>query len=263
MNQAVKPSILFVQGSFQVPEIYAKLTGALKARDFQVIHPTLPSLAGQDLPDFPSKSLFDDAQVVQNELKQLIEQEGKPVLVVMHSYGGLVGGQAIPEELTWSKRKEKGLSGGVIHLFYFAAFILTIGQSVLGTFGESPNNIVYPDGRFSLKDAANILYNDLPRDQAEFWESKIINQSHAVQTTELTRTAYAYLPSTYLICENDQAAPAQYQEMFAGTAGATVEKIAAGHSPWFTKNEELVDYITKTAMKAMEQYSCHQEGSSE
>lgn len=252
MGPSPRPSILFVQGSFQLPEVYNKLTNALEARHFHVVHPTLPSLTGQDKPNFTSKSLIDDAQVVQNELKRLIEKEGKPVLVLMHSYGGLVGSQAIPEELTWTKRKEKGLSGGVIHLFYFAAFILTIGQSVLGTFGESPNNVVYPDGRFSLKDAAKILYNDLPTKEAEFWESKIINQSYAVQTTELTRTAYTYLPSTYLICENDQAAPPQYQEMFAGNAKSEVLKISAGHSPWFTKNSELVDKITTTAVQALE-----------
>ncbi|KAH7305263.1 catalytic protein [Stachybotrys elegans] len=255
MTQILKPSILFVQGSFQIPEVYSRLTAALEARHFHVVHPKLPSLIGQEKPDFATKSLVEDAEAVQSELKRLVEVEGKPVLVVMHSYGGLVGSQAVPEELTWAKRNEKGLAGGVIHLFYFAAFILTIGQSVLGTFGESSNNIVYPDGRFSLKDAANILYNDLPPKEAQFWESKIINQSYAVQSTEVTRAAYLYLPSTYMICQNDQAAPAQYQEMFAATAHADILKIEAGHSPWFTKNEELVDSIEKTATEAFEKLS--------
>jgi hypothetical protein len=60
----------------------------------------------------------------------------------MHSYGGLVGSNAISKELSFAYRKQAGLLGGVIHLHYIAAFVLDVGQTVLGTFGESPNNDV-------------------------------------------------------------------------------------------------------------------------
>ena len=63
-------------------------------------------------------------------------------MVVMHSYGGLVGSEAILEELSYSKRQAQGLQEGVLHLFYFTAIILGVGQSVLGTFGKSPFNDV-------------------------------------------------------------------------------------------------------------------------
>ncbi len=62
----------------------------------------------------------------------------------MHSYGGLVGSEATVEDLGWAKRKEQGLAGGVIHFIFFSAFLLSKGQSVLGAFGESPNNIIKP-----------------------------------------------------------------------------------------------------------------------
>jgi hypothetical protein len=54
----------------------------------------------------------------------------------------LVGSNAIPKELSFKYRESVGLSGGVIHLFYIAALVLDECQSVLGTFGESPNNDV-------------------------------------------------------------------------------------------------------------------------
>lgn len=76
------------------------------------------------------------------QLIRLIEYEFKTVVVVMHSYGGLVGSEAIPPGLTFLDRKKRGLKGGVIHLFFFAAFLLEVGQSVLSAFGESPNNDV-------------------------------------------------------------------------------------------------------------------------
>jgi hypothetical protein len=60
----------------------------------------------------------------------------------MHSYGGLVGSNTIPKELGFEYRKLAGLCGGVFHLLYIAGLVLDKGQSVLGTFGESPNNDV-------------------------------------------------------------------------------------------------------------------------
>jgi hypothetical protein len=53
-----------------------------------------------------------------------------------------VGSNAISEELSFSYRRSHDLPGGVIHLFYFTAFILGEKQTVLGAFGESPNNDV-------------------------------------------------------------------------------------------------------------------------
>jgi len=60
----------------------------------------------------------------------------------MHSYGGLVGSEATIEELSYINRQARGPPGGVIHLFFYAAFLLQEGQSVLSAFGESPNNDV-------------------------------------------------------------------------------------------------------------------------
>jgi hypothetical protein len=58
----------------------------------------------------------------------------------MHSYGGLVGSEAIPEALSYLNRQSRNLRGGVIHLFMFSAFLLEEGKSVLDAFGVSPND---------------------------------------------------------------------------------------------------------------------------
>lgn len=133
------PTILIIQGSFQTPLVYKGLLDSLKAKGYPTIHPPLPSCSNVDSPDFPTISLADDALAIRKELTRLIEKERKLVFVVMHSYGGIVGTEAIPEELSYSRRQSKNLPGGVFHLFFFSAFILAEGQSVLGTFGESPN----------------------------------------------------------------------------------------------------------------------------
>ena len=136
------PTVLLVQGSFQIPEVYDKLVRGLVAQGYPTIHPELPSCSNTDSADFPQLSLVDDALAIRTELTRLIEHEGKTVVVVMHSYGGLVGSEAITEEVSYAKRQDRGLPGGVVHLFLYAAFLLSEGQSVLSAFGESPNNDV-------------------------------------------------------------------------------------------------------------------------
>lgn len=136
------PTILLVQGSFQIPQVYEKLVKGLEDRGYPTIHPQLPSCSNVDSPNFPQLSLVDDASAIHKELSRLIESEGRNVVVVMHSYGGLVGSEATTEELSYTNRQARGLPGGVIHLFFYTAFLLQEGQSVLGVFGESPNNDV-------------------------------------------------------------------------------------------------------------------------
>lgn len=136
------PTILLIQGSFQIPQVYEKLVKGLVAQGYPTIHPQLPTCSNTESPDFPKLSLADDASAIRTELTRCIEGEGKTVVVVMHSYGGLVGSEAITEELSYVKRKAQNLPGGVIHLFFYAAFLLKEGQSVLSAFGESPNNDV-------------------------------------------------------------------------------------------------------------------------
>ena len=266
------PTIVLVQGSFQTPEVYSKLVRGLVAQGYPTVHPQLPSCSNTDSPDFPKISLVDDALAIRTELIRQIEYEGKIVVMVLHSYGGLVGSEAVPEELTWAKRQAQGLPGGVIHIFFYAAFLLSEGQSVLSVFGESPNNDVkvstlniyltyarnpqklskpQPDGRFYILHGDQTLYNDLPPSEASLWASRLIPQSYQVQTTKLTRAAWRYVPSTYLICENDHAAPVQYQESFAASAKALVERCSAGHSPHLSQTVLLVRKIHEAVQKAV------------
>ena len=141
-NEFCPPTIVLVQGSFQIPQVYTQLVQGLVARGYPTIHPQLPTCSNTDGANFPQLSLVDDALAIRTELTRQIEDEGKTVVVIMHSYGGLVGSEAITEELGYAKRRAQSLPGGVIHLFFYSAFLLDEGQSILSAFGESPNNDV-------------------------------------------------------------------------------------------------------------------------
>ncbi|KAJ0417428.1 alpha/beta-hydrolase [Aspergillus carlsbadensis] len=239
-----RPEIVFVQGSFQTPLVYNDAVTRLRDLGYPVTLPPLPSCSDVDAADFPTRTLTDDANAVTKVVERLVE-DGKTVVVVMHSYGGLVGSEAIPESLSYTARRARGQRGGVLHLFYFAAVLLEKGKSVLGAFGESPNNDVREDGRFFIKNGSSTLYSDLPSAEAQLWESRLIAQSYRVQTTPVTRAAYEYIPSTYLVCENDRAVPPEIQRMFAALAGARVEACGAGHSPMLSQTGMLVARIAR------------------
>jgi pimeloyl-ACP methyl ester carboxylesterase len=93
--------------------------------------PELPSV-GAD----PPRSLHDDARHVRAELELLIEH-GEKIIVVMHSYGGMVGTQAAAR-LGLAERARKGQQGGVIRLFYACSFMLPAGFDLDGSLGGLP-----------------------------------------------------------------------------------------------------------------------------
>ncbi|KAL8776351.1 MAG: hypothetical protein Q9194_003203 [Teloschistes cf. exilis] len=248
---AESPTIVLVQDSFQVPAVYERLVHSLHNLGYMTIQPRLPSCSDTGGPEYPKTTLIDDALAVRKELVRQVEYQHQTVVVVMHSYGGLVGGEAIPEDLSYTKRQSFGLPGGVIHLFYFCAYVLDQGESLLGTCGDRPSTNVHPDGRIYFLEGERKLYNDLPEPEASTWASRLMPSSRKVQTTILTRAAWRYTPSTYLVCENDQALPPHDQAGFAATAKAHVETCTAGHSPMLSSPDMLAQKIHQATLKAI------------
>ncbi|PVH99908.1 alpha/beta-hydrolase [Periconia macrospinosa] len=242
MGSSGKPVVVLLQGAFQLPDVYHKFARLIESHGFPVVQPSYPSLAGQDEPDFTKKTLADDVQVVEAAIRKLVEDENKTVVVAMHSYGGLVGAESVPEDLTLKRRKERGLSGGVAYFFYNAAFVMPKGQSVATAVGDSPNHDHW-DGRFKMRDPLTTMYHDMPEDEAKLWADKVVAQSNAIKDTVMTRCAYTYVPSTYVVCTEDRAVPAPVQEMFAHTAGSTVKKIDAGHSAMLSRPETVAHLL--------------------
>lgn len=67
-------------------------------------------------------TLEDDAASQRQHLTPLVEA-GRDVFLVAHSYGGAVTSQMVTEDLSARSRRAKHLSGGVVGLFYMAAWV--------------------------------------------------------------------------------------------------------------------------------------------
>lgn len=70
---------------------------------------------------------------------------------VLHSYGGIVGSEAVHESFGKQARRGNGKSGGVVALLYMTAFVLPKGDSLASARGPTPPFITEKVGRNALK----------------------------------------------------------------------------------------------------------------
>ena len=126
-----KPVVLFVHGSWHSPAHFKPIVDLFQSTGYRALCPRLPTLN----PPQSTTSLPDDAACIRSELKTLIEDEGEDVIVAMHSYGGIVGTEAV--DAVWNKqsRQARGQPGGVLRLLYICAFVLPLNASLVSGFG--------------------------------------------------------------------------------------------------------------------------------
>ena len=124
-----KPTIVFVPGVWHLPECFDSTRELLSEKGFTseaIAHPSV----GAKLPD---KTLADDVSSLRTRLVALAD-EGKEIVLIAHSYGGLVGGCAV-EDLGFTDRAKAGKKGGVTILVYMCALVGTKGASMLEMLG--------------------------------------------------------------------------------------------------------------------------------
>lgn len=123
------PTFVFSMGAWIVPTFFDATQSHLETLGFPSACPAHPSIGAEP----PSKTLDDDVTSLRNVLTTFAD-EGREIIVVAHSYGGVVASSAV-EGLTKAARAAAGRAGGVVKVIYLAAFALDKGQSLLGMLG--------------------------------------------------------------------------------------------------------------------------------
>ncbi|KAH8703628.1 Alpha/beta hydrolase fold-1 [Talaromyces proteolyticus] len=256
MEGTMKPTaILIVHGAYFLPAAWTPFMDDLIQAGFTVRCPRLPT-CGDERP--PKALLEDDVKVVRQAATELIEQ-GHKILVLAHSYGGVVTTEAINPSF-YAEGTTHPNSAGVVSLAYLAAFLVQPGDTVVGAMSKHiPSGEVdleiNDDGTAFAKNAPTSFYNDIESARAEeLAQNNVTHNSGAVLTLTIRSAPWKSLPTTYIHCMRDKALvfPLQQilvEEALATSRSATFDRafIDSGHCPFISRPNELLQIIKKIA----------------
>ena len=130
-RMSINPTIVLVTGAFHVDSAVDILGGRLQEAGYNTRSLGLRTVGN------PGLTPNDDAAFLEKELLiPLIEQQGKDVVLYLHSYAGFPGSVAI-HGLSKQERSAQGKKGGIVGLIYQSAFIPKEGDTLLKMIGGS------------------------------------------------------------------------------------------------------------------------------
>ena len=184
---------------------------------------------------------------------------GERVLLILHSYGDMVGTGAV-EGLSFLKRKASGLPGGVIHLLYLCAYILTPGSTLLGVVKEAGFDKVWDDhvdtaedGSTALRDPGLLFFSGrADKSVVDKALTTLVRFPQSVFEAASVGSAYRIVPTTYVFTKSDYTVPHTYQENMRRKVreeGAEPKVVTydADHSIFITMEKEMVGMALEAA----------------
>jgi pimeloyl-ACP methyl ester carboxylesterase len=195
-------------------------------------------LSARDVVQNPTLSLEGDVAAT----RQVIDAQDGPVVLVGHSYGGVV--------IT-----EAGRHDGVAGLVYIAAFAPDKGESVNSLIADPPPGAPVPpilpprDGFLFLdrEKFAESFAGDLPLEGAGFMADSQVPWGVDALGGAATEPAWRTKPSWYLVATDDRMIPPPAQRAMSERIGATTAEVAASHSVYLSQPDAVADLIRRAA----------------
>ncbi|OAL01997.1 alpha/beta-hydrolase [Phaeosphaeriaceae sp. SRC1lsM3a] len=245
-----KPQLVFVSGAWHVPAHFAPLESKLSALGYTCHIKQMPSVGSSN----PPKDLSEDIAFIRSAVEKAIGPDGNDVVVLCHSWGGVVTGSAL-SRLSKKVREEGGQKGGVVRTGYMTAFMIPEGVSITDAIGGKKATWYDEEDPYAYAREPNVFYNDLSPTEQKHWFSLI--QSHAVATfySKTSAASWLEIPTSYLLCEDDLAIPILGQEAMTDKVkelGGDIEvtRVKSGHSPFLSKVEETAAWVEGVVRKA-------------
>ncbi|GLK46043.1 MULTISPECIES: alpha/beta hydrolase [Novosphingobium] len=219
--------IVLVHGLFIGPWAWTRVREILSSR-FTVHAPQLPFA-----------SLETDAALVR-ELVASLNSQGRTILLVGHSYGGMVISQA---------------GHDAAHLCYLGALLPEPGQTAADVSGICVSAtcaeamVSSDDGKWisldSEKSVAALYHLCLPTDVA-FASARHRPAPAAIFAETVQRPAWLDRPATYIVCDGDQAVAPAYQRACGQRLGSMLN-VSGDHSAFFSADMEVATAIAGLA----------------
>ena len=186
----------------------------------------------------PTISLADDVAAT----KRIVHAQNRPVILVGHSYGGVV--------IT-----EAGNDPKVAGLVYIAAFAPDKGESVSSLIKDPPPGAPVPpilppqDGYLSLdktKFAASFAA-DVDKDKAAFMADSQVPWGVEALSGAISEPAWKTKPSWYLVATDDKMIPPPAQRLMSKRAGSTVVEVPGSHAIYVSQPNAVAALIEEAA----------------
>ncbi len=224
---AVPVSVVLVHGGFVDGSGWEDVYKILRKDGYQV-----------SIVQNPTTSLADDVTAT----RRVIAEQKSPVVLVGHSYGGVV--------IT-----EAGTDPRVASLVYIAAFAPDRGESVAALIkdpapGAPVPPILPPQDGFLLLDKAKFpeaFAGDLPKDKAEFMANSQVPWGVAALNGAVTEPAWRSKPTWYLVATDDKMIPPAAQQLMSKRAGAQVVETKGSHAVYVSQPDAVARIIKRAA----------------
>ena len=188
----------------------------------------------------PDPGALGDMYADADAVKAALDEEDEPVVLVGHSYGGMVTTDAAAGH------------GNVRHLVY-VTWVMPERDETLASFGggREPGPWMDPrpeDGTMGVK--AELLPGAFMQDCDEAAVAgaleRLTRQPLAVFGQTPRAVAWREKPSTYVVCAEDRATPPEAQREFARRADRVVE-LPTDHHPMLSRPELLAQALAEAA----------------
>jgi pimeloyl-ACP methyl ester carboxylesterase len=229
MNSSGKPTLIFVHGACvrDADWWWSRMVEPLGELGIASVAVGLPSCgeAGPELGD-----LYDDADAC----ARAIDAVDGPVALLGHSYGGMVITDA-------------GADERVERLLYLSAMMPDEGESPASmSGGGEPDPWLDPsdDGTIGVHPdlTREYFFQDCDDSVTEEALARLTRQSLAPFAQAPRRIAWRERPTTYIVCTEDLATPAEAQRARVKGEARTVE-FEAGHHPFLSRPEDFAKAI--------------------
>lgn len=249
------PIIVFIPGAWHKPSCSNKIISVLQdEHEMKCISITLPSTT-----DDPAAIFENDVDTAATpsrvQRRTGATTNGRNVVVIAYSYGGMVANSAIhgfakPRDAVVSSLPSppNNDEGHVIGLILIASGFTLTGLAFMDPFFGRPP----PSWRVNIAigftelvtPPAELFYHDLPADEAEYWVSQLQSQSLKAlfERGEYAFAGWMEVPAWYIGTVEDRGLPVLMQrlgvELARGMGGNIVHReMQTSHSPFLSLPE--------------------------
>lgn len=229
-----KTTFLLIHGAWHGGWCWEKILPNLEKTGHTVLAPNLP---GRTNIYTPHAEITLSTHV--NFLKNLIKNVQGKLVVVGHSFGGVVASQLAEE-----------IPAQIHHLVYVCGFLPENSQSLI-EIARSINHVEQPPAMevnaagttITLKpvEALDLFFNCCSPDIGQ-WATKQLCPEPLIPMTEkvvLSERRFGNIPKTYVVCTQDLALTLQAQKVMSNRAGCHMIDLPTDHSPFLSMPEAL------------------------